>query len=254
MNSYNFEQLIRDELKKNSDQILDIDMTSITPMEIHMQELEKNLKAKKSTQRSRIKLRVIAVFSIILISLFMTFVWEFPTVKAFRFNVIRTFIEVKENMLSIKRSKEPSNNLVDSGMVKDMDDIIEQYFSFEEAKRKIPFDYIQAHYIPKGFIPKNVHWNQYLSGDQLVVQTYENDNGKGINIIQEFNSFLDFKETRNITKDADVKEMNIKGKNVLLIKMEDNFSNALWYDEIASYEIIGNLPEDEMIKIIENLN
>lgn len=253
MKTYHFDQLLTEEIEKNADHLIDINSTPITPMEEHIQKLKERIDHQESQSFKKVspyKKMIGTVASIIILSLFLSFLWQTEPVQAFKFNIIKTFIEVKDDMISIKISK---NSPQEEERIEEKD-TIKQTLSFEEAREKIPFSFIQANYVPEGFKPQDVEWTRYAWGEHLVVQIFRAENGGFINIIEGYNlQGLESKGTMSVREDAQVKELKIDGKDILMICIEEDFTDALWYGDTASYEIAGNISEEEMIKMIKSI-
>lgn len=235
--------------EKNSEEI------PITPVDKHLKELYKKMDItdrsfKKPT--SLIKVSMIAVAIIFFSSLFSLWI-RTEEINAFKFEIDKKFIEIKEVVGGLITNDEKLDE--EEKSINEEEYMIEKILTFDEARGKIPFDFIQSSYIPEEYTPRDVRWIKYLFGEHLVVQTYVANDGNVISINQEYNITLDkeFRSTIDYPKGSQAKEMNINGLDILMVNIEEDFTNALWYDDSSSYEIMGTISEDEMIQIIENI-
>lgn len=253
MKVYDLEQIIKEEIQKNSDHIIKIDDSLITPMKDHMKELKETInhkegKAFKNTFDCK---RIMATaISILIISFFLSFLLRTEPVKAFKLNAIKTIIEVKDDILSIKISnmfpEKEKNILVEK-------EHIEEILTFKEAKDKIPTYFIQAKYIPEGYKPKEVQWKKYLGEKHLVVQSFESQKGELIKITHAYN-LNPTKNFNRLREEKAAQEIKINQQEIIITPLGENYHRAIWKEELSLYEVEGRISKEEMIKIIRSID
>lgn len=251
--SYNLDELIKEELEKNSEHLLDFKDISITPMEEHMRILKESINSKDKNTRSTFNSKkvVVIAISIIIISFCFSFMLDTEPIKAFRFQVLKTFVEVKENIQSIYIS-DIDNDDEKKKMV-EQSDAIEKVLTLQQAKKEIPFKFIQPTYLPKDYGITQVNWSRFSDGSHSVTLCYREENGGFMEVIQDYN-ISNFNRVINMKEDAKAKEVIINEQTILILNIDENFTHAVWNDSISSYEIIGTISEEEIIKIIKDIN
>ena len=105
---------------------------------------------------------------------------------------------------------------------------------------------LKINYIPIGFELDNIH-----EGHKVLIYNYiaGDDQEFYIKILTssgEDKSYYD-------TKGAKIDEVNVKG-SVAYAWETDKMTYLIWYKDGIEYHIVGNLNEDEILKIAENIS
>lgn len=195
--------------------------------------------------------------SIILISIVFSVLTTTPQVQAFKFNVMKTFIDVKENVIEIITTSSDLHEAdVEIPNIESSDDgeVVAMFTSIEEARTKIGSSFLVPTKLPKGYEFERVDWERYTNDRHIILQIYKR--GEDLLEIQQVTDSRE-KKHKTIIEDSggvNVKEITVGDKNVILIDIDETFKTAKWYQDNSMYEISGRITESDIIDIIESLN
>ncbi len=224
----------------------------IPDFNITMNKFHSNLKEKKN--RSSISKKIAMVASFTLIIILSTFLTSIPKVTAFKFNIIKTFEELRGSTKDIKFNtnggldKNSNNSVLKSN---DSADQIEKIVTIEQAKKEVPFELLVPKYIPEGYKLETVKLVKAMGDYFSVNQTYTNSTGKIIGIYQ---STISENEAETISMNSDLRTEDIIINNLKIKFATDdkNFKTMIWFDNNIKNDVL--MPYDfadaEMKKIL----
>lgn len=201
-------------------------------------------KTKRTTKKTLKTLSAVAC--IVILSLVFSVVASTPVAKAFRFNVVKTLMEIKDGFLSITQS-DIDNNLTVSDEENDQagtGDMANNVQVNLKHKALIPS------YIPAGYELKAIEEKPMLGSDYIIKQSYANDRNGQISIMQisDVNGF-----NANAVADASGKTVKIGNVDVVLLSTGNNSIYAVWYDDSIQYEVTATTSENDVMKMIESM-
>jgi hypothetical protein len=191
--------------------------------------------------------KVIAVAAcVVVLSLVFSIAASMPTVKAFRFNIVKTLMEIKDGFLSITQSdidndaaiSDKENDRADAGDIAD------------NAQANLKHKALIPSYIPAGYALKAIEEKPMLGSDYIIKQSYANDRDGQISIMQ-ISSVSGF--NANAVADASGKTVKIGNVDVVLLSTGNNSIYAVWYDDNIQYEVTATTSESDVIKMIESM-
>jgi hypothetical protein len=154
MKDNNLDKLIKDTYIEFGDKMDIHSDVEIPDFNIVMDKFHKNLKNKSKSPSMSKRMALAASFTIVaLISIFIS---SLPKVIAFKFNVIKTFEELRGDNRDIKFSTDDNskNTLDEDNNINNAGDQIEKIVSLDEARKKVPFKLLIPEYLPDGYRDK----------------------------------------------------------------------------------------------------
>lgn len=184
---------------------------------------------------------------IVILSLVLSMVASMPTAQAFKFNIVKTLMEIKDGFLSITQSDTDNDaDIPDKESDQaDVGDIADNVQADLKHKALIPS------YIPAGYTLKAIEEKPMLGSDYIIKLSYANDRNGQISIIQisNVNGF----DANAVVADASGKTVKIGNVDVILLSTGDNSIYAVWYDDNIQYEVTATISESDAIKMIESM-
>lgn len=219
--------------------------------------------------------KLIAVTACILIcSLVFSILGDMPQVKAWKFNILRTFVEFKDGVTMIKQGNfdpdsvpegkipPPPPEFDGEGPAGDPEALrqppadenamepIEKTLTLEQAKKEIPFALLVPEYLPEGFHFKEARSKQFSLEHYIVEQEYADADNNSITIRQH-SSVKSFGMGGGTT--LKVKSIKVMGEDAILITDETSYCRTSWYKDEFRYEVMADTSEKEFMKLLESL-
>jgi len=258
MNKDKLDYAISRMLKTESEQIIGLKDIAVPSIDESITKLVSNLESgikvkepqyfSKRKKGSSLVRKFVTAASILLLSFILTFLYEIPQVNAFKFDVIKTLISIKDSIISITHIDKDNNTIPQpSG-----DDAIVRLLTPEQAEEELPFHLLLPDYLPQGYNLKGIESYTYPNKIQRVEQTYRKDGNEFLIILQTTNI-----QNENMTIYADskynkVSTLKIDEVEVTLIDSTDS-RQAIWYNNGAKFNITTTLTNDEIKSIIKGL-
>jgi phage regulator Rha-like protein len=264
MKQNNIDRLIKEaytEFNSELDIHSDIKIPEFTNI---MNKFHGNLKEKSN--RSSIKKQIALVASFTLIIIFSTFLSSIPKVVAFKFNIIKSFSELRGDTKDIKFStsdvlnkndglnqneslnKNSNNSVLQSN---DSADQIEKIVTIDEAKKEVPFKLLVPKYIPEDYNLKTVKLVKAMGDFFSVNQTYTNSTGKIIGIYQSTVS-ENGAETISMSSNLRTEDIIINNLKIKFATDDKNFKTMIWFDNNIKNDVLMpyNFTDTQMKRII----
>ncbi len=255
--------LIKEAVQENADKITVLNEESIVPIDEMLQRVipqtEMNHKViqfenYKNRNFQGIVLRRGALIACCIICLSFIFTISFETVpaQAFKFNITKVFVDVRDNLFRIKHTTGEEHLADNQPSPMSNNNKIVQTLTLEQAQKKISFHIPIPQYMPKGYNLKQVEWTRYQNGRNVVKQAYINDNEEEINFFQTA-VMGDIDRSDIATKDNDVSLVEVMGVEVSLISHNTKSHWGTWYKDGFEYEVYANTSKDELIKLLKSI-
>lgn len=223
-----------------------------------MNKFQGNLKEKSN--RSSISKKIALVASFTLIIIFSTFLSSIPKVIAFKFNIIKSFDELRGDTKDIKFATSDALNQNDglnknsnSSVLKSNDsaDQIEKIVSIDEAKKEVPFKLLVPKNLPDEYKLENVKLVKAMGDFFSVNQTYTNSTGKIIGIYQNTVS-ENGSETISISSNLRTEDITINNLKIKFATDDKNFKTMIWFDNNIKHEVLMpyDITDNQMKQII----
>ncbi|MCY6485394.1 DUF4367 domain-containing protein [Clostridium aestuarii] len=242
--------------KVNSDNIKCIGDIHVPDFDKVMDRFEKNLEEKnteknQTSKKFNIKRNVAIAASFLVLLFVSTILSEVSEVRAFKFNMMKLFEEVKDNdrtlKFSSKSDEEKPMDLSGNG------DTIEKSATFKEAQKKAKFNILKPEYLPEGYKLKEVKVIDKPFNRQQVKQVYMKED-KQIFIDQ--TPYNESKKTTLVTNEKNkCEKITINNQDITLIYDDDGFSESIWFSKIFEFNItiFDSVSKENFIKMIESL-
>jgi hypothetical protein len=185
-----------------------------------------------------------AAACILIFSYIFAMFTDTPKVHAFRFNLIKTFVQIKDDIIHINSSKSYSSGSSNS---------ISKNMTLEEARKELPCSIPVPDYIPADFKFSNVEYKKFQDGTYTITQTYSGMANKYITIITTLPDSDN--EVNQDVYDASknkVSNITIMGEEGTLVSSA-NLNMAIWYKNGFKSQIIGTVSESEFMKLLDSL-
>lgn len=260
MKTVDLDELLNNVFEVDSDKIKDIGNIEVPDFEKTMYDFKNKIELKtintnpllKVRRRNHNVLKKVAVVICLLITAFaFSFINEAKEVKAFKFSIIKTFTEVKDNVLRILYTDQSNGN--EQLLENSSSDAIETTLAPEEVQNKLPFHLYIPEYLPKGYTLKHIKWSQYPGNLNMVEQLYTREKQGSISIYQTENRGSTDTISNINTNNGNIKKISIDNIDVTFIISNADTIDAVWYKNNAKYEIIGSISEEQAIKLIKSL-
>jgi hypothetical protein len=217
-----------------------------------MNKFHGNLKEKSSRWSISKKIALVASFTLVII--FSTFISSIPKVVAFKFNIIKSFEELRGDTKDIKLSTNDGlNKDSNSAVLKSNDsaDQIEKLVTIDEAKKEVPFKILVPKGIPDEYKLEPVKLVKSMGGSFSVDQTYTNSTGKIIGIYQNTVA-RNGAETISMSSELRTENIIINNLKIKFATDDENFKTMIWYDKNIKNEVLMpyDFTDTEMKRII----
>lgn len=253
MGKDSLELLIEKAVQEYSGEIELLKDIPITPMEQMMDRVEQSLKSKTGgpgkhrNNFKTVRRGLLAACVILLASVVVAIPLQSKQVNAFKFSIVKTFVEIKNSFTRIlytdKEKQLPDINN------KNNDEIMET-LTLEAAKQKIDFLTVPG-YLPEGYKSKDVEWRHYVDGTSVVKQIYTD--GKSDVILNQISNIKSVNMAGVTPGDNKVEKVEVMGVEGTMVSNGLNFYLVNWFKENQQYEIIAHIPKDEIIKVLKSL-
>lgn len=209
------------------------------------------VRGKKGRKSSTKWLRTVAAAMIfVMLSWIFAVCNEIPEVKAFRLNLVKTLVSVKDSVLSINSSN--NDNTTANEPPQELE-AQTKTLTLEEARKELPFTLGEPGYIPSGYSLKSIVWQRFPDKSHIVTQTYTDQSGKLLKIDQYYN-FSDTNSNANFKAgSSSVREIDINGNKVTVADVQQGIYKAMWFSGNIRYEVIIYSTEQELINVIQSM-
>ncbi|MCY6356187.1 DUF4367 domain-containing protein [Clostridium sp. ZS2-4] len=250
------DKLLEYTCRTNSDNIQGIGDIEVPDLDKVMDRFEKNIEAKNKEKNQNFKKfnikKNVAIAASFLVLLFAaTLLSEVAEVRAFKFNMMKLFEEVKDGnrilKFSSKSDEEKSMDTSGKG------DSIEKSLTFEEAQKKAKFNILKSEYLPEGYKLKEIKLIDKPFNRQQVRQLYIKDDKQ---IIIEQTPYNESKKTTAVTNEKNkCEKISINHQEVTLICDDAGFCKAIWFSKRFEFNITAfdSISKENFIKIIQSL-
>ncbi|KYH28889.1 MULTISPECIES: DUF4367 domain-containing protein [Clostridium] len=254
MKDDNLDKLIKDTYIEFGDKMDIHSDVEVPDFNIVINKFHRNLKDKRKSPSMSKRMALTASFTIVVfISIFIS---SLPKVIAFKFNVIKTFEELRGDTKDIKFSTDDNskNTLDENNKIDNAGDQIEKIVSLDEARKKVPFKLLVPEYLPDGYRISTVKYIKAIGDYYSVEQNYINNKGQEIQISQS-TIYEEAKETISISSQLRTEDININDLDIKLITDDKNFKKLLWFNNNIKFEmtVFYNIIDIEVEKIIKSL-
>ena len=222
-----------------------------------MNKFHGNLKEKSNRSAVSKKLALVASFTLIII--FSTFLSSIPKVIAFKFNIIKSFEELRGGTKDIKFSTSDAlnknndlNKNSNSSVLKTNDsaDQIEKLVTIDEAKKEVSFKLLVPKNLPDEYKLETVKLVKTMGDFFSVNQTYTNSKGR---IIQVYQSTVseNGEETISMSSDLRTEDITINSLKIKYATDDKNFKMMIWFDNNIKNKVLMpyNFTDAEMKRI-----
>lgn len=256
------DELIEYTYKTNKENISDIENIEIPKLDKILNRFEVSAN-EKSTEKTRNKTfilrKTLGFTAVLLVVLFSaTLLSEVPQVRAFKFNLVKSYIEFKNDTKSVSFSnsdtKKNSSNTPNKNYSGKTGDLIEMKLSLDEAQKKVNFNILKPIYVPKGYNIKSVKLYIDPADHKKVEQIYSKSETE-ILIITQSEIAPKLSEKMYVNDNAIIKDITLNNEHIKLVTDNSSFTLAVWFNDRFKFNIdsIGNLNEEEIINIIKQL-
>ncbi|WHH60206.1 DUF4367 domain-containing protein [Petroclostridium sp. X23] len=273
MHKDDMDKILEDVFENEWHQIMDLENIDIPEMHHALEKLEKNRRNAISNRILPKWLKVVSIAACILICSFgFSIIEEFPQAQAWKFRLVNTIFEVKDDFIRIQQSS-VDNGMTSGGKVppppplegQEMPDHVKlqgkkvemeqeikpvtKLLTMEQAEEELPFALLVPQYLPEGFTFMEVKSDKY-EDHYIVEQRYRNNQDQMIRIIQEpgVEQFSSGMFTRN-----EVKKLLVMGEEALLITNGIDHNMVSWYKDKCIYRITGETSEKEFMLMLDSL-
>lgn len=247
---------------------------SMGELKMHLQK-EKEVSSGKHTTFNVLRnlSKITAVAACILVcAIIFSIISDMPPVKAFKFNIIRTFFEFKEGTTIIKQGNfdpnsvpkgklpppppEFDSNSMTDGLIGANPPAnsgtrpIEKTLTLEQAKKETPFALLVPGYLPEGYKLKEVRSKQSSLEHYIIEQEYTNSDN-GYITIRQHSGIKSFGMGGGTP--LKVKSIKVMGEDAVLITNETSYCSTTWYKDEFRYEIMADTSEKEFVKLLDSL-
>ena len=200
-----------------------------------------------------------ATLLILFSSFILSIITKTPEVKAFKFNIIKTINQLKNDLTGITHRSDnlsptqPSNSPL-PGTHGDVQDVVVRKLPLNEIIEKVNIRIAIPGYVPKGYLLTSAELTEFQHNTRIIRQVYEN---------KEFNSIIMLKQTSNqkninvasVTPSHNViRQYKVLGEDCTIISSTQGTYQVLWFKDENRYDIIfNNISEDEVIKILDGI-
>jgi hypothetical protein len=144
----------------------------------------------------RMLARTAYILGIMVFSVILSMAYDLPSVKAFKFNVVRTFIYAKDDIITIFST---DKNTDPASLDRSRKDEIIRKLELDHTK-KLPFHVLTPTYLPPAYTLDEAVWTEYPYGLNKTEQVYRDGNKGILQIIQE-GKLTSVDEKMNISPD-----------------------------------------------------
>jgi hypothetical protein len=204
--------------------------------------------------------------------------WNTPQVQALKLRIVNTRFFVKDNITTILQSdtdysallsgkipppppydfdEEPpsaepsrSDSIPGAPQSKEMEEVKPLLMTLEQAVNEVPYPLLLPGYMPDGYTLREVEVSPLSKTFYIIEQRYKNNGGKQISIKQQ-SGILNFASSSS-TK-LEVSTIEIMGTEAIMITNRLDYCNVYWHKNESHYEVSGNIPDSEMLKILDDL-
>lgn len=253
MNSKCLENMLNDIFKDDPDSIKAIRDIEVPDMNTMMEALKVKsctniIKPVFRAKRNKLaQKKLLTAAGIIILIFIVSIFYEAPYAKAFKLRIVKTLLNVKDNVITIiyKDNKEPASVINNNSS-------ISKSLSIEQVK-DLPFHLYIPKYLPDNYKLSSILWKQYPDNMNMVQQIYAKDDKNTISIIQTENRPDENSELNINSENSNVEIIDINGLKVTLISTDGNITNAIWYKGSTKFETYSNCDKNETISIIKSL-
>lgn len=255
MKDNNLDKIIKDTYIEFNDQMDVHSSIDIPQFNSVMKKFNSNVKKNRNNSSVSRRLALVAAFTIVI--LITTFVSSIPKVIAFKFNVIKTFEELRGDTKDIKFStKDNLNNNINDKLSKSNSNVdqIEKIVSLDEARKEISFKLLVPEYLPSEYKLSSVKLVKAMGDYCSINLSYINTRREIIQIYQSTISELQ-EETISISSQLKVENIIINNIKIKLTTDNKNFKNMVWINNNIKFEMLvpNNITDTEIKRIIESL-
>lgn len=265
MRRNNLDTLIRDTYIGFNKELDIYDNLEIPDFNDVMDKFYNNVNKEKSSPSLGKKLGMIASFTIVI--LFSAVLSAIPQVDAFKFHMVRTVEEIRENIKYIKFStgghlegnlvSKPKENEVNKNKpstINSKREQIEKLGTIEEIQKVVPFNILLPKHLPNEYKLDGIKLLEAVGNLFRVRQTYVSNEEYYIYITQ--TTTLDNTEgTFSISTQFEREYLNIDNLRVILYTDDKSFKKMLWFKNNIKFEmkVPYNITDNEIRKIITSL-
>jgi hypothetical protein len=194
---------------------------------------------------------------ILISSSFLSIIFDTTKAKAVKLKILHTFIDRKDDGVSITVSDNdasPQSRKPDSGSVpsSEVPQVKSQKLTMDELIKMVKYPVLMPKYVPKDYSLKDIQLDVLPDGTNQITQSYINKENMRMSITQATNA-NSANSTVKAPADAKVTTINILGVDAQLITSGESSSQVIWYNNGYKYQLITHVSEDELNKIIANL-
>lgn len=201
----------------------------------------------KVKKKRKIIKKIILASCIFMIIFIISIFSEIPYARAFRFRVVKTIYNIKDNIITIIHKDDKKETPVTNS-----NDSLNKLLSIEQVNG-LPFHVYIPKYLPTDYKLSSILWKQYPDNMHIVEQLYIKDNDKTISLIQTENRPDENIETNIKSDNSKVEIIDINDISITIICTDGNITNAIWYKDNTKFEIVACCSKDETINIIKSL-
>ena len=217
----------------------------------------KTLKYKSKRILNTVITAATIAFVILVASSIFSIIFDTSKIKAVKFNIIHSFIQLKDNALDIIISSKNTEEEINEGnsnplLSSETQEVKSEKLSMDDLIKKVKYPIIIPGYLPDGYILKDIQLEVLPSGTNQITQTYVNSDNIIFTILQSTNA-NDVNTVIKAPANTEVTSVTILGINVQMISSGEFAHQVLWFNNGYKYQISVRFSLIEFNKLISDL-